>query len=38
MRLIEEALVYETDADVTLRFLPVGVRCEIQLPVPPVAA
>jgi two-component sensor histidine kinase len=38
MKLIEEALVYETDGDVTLRFLPVGVRCEIQLPVPPAAA
>ena len=34
MKLIEEALVYETEGDVTLRFLPVGVRCEIQLPVP----
>ena len=38
MKLIEEALVYETEGDVTLRFLPVGVRCEIQLPVPSVAA
>ena len=34
MKLIEEALAYETEGDVTLRFLPVGVRCEIQLPVP----
>jgi two-component sensor histidine kinase len=38
IKLIEEALVYETDGDVTLRFLPVGVRCEIQLPVPSAAA
>jgi two-component sensor histidine kinase len=34
MKLIEEALAYETEGDVTLRFLPVGVRCEIQVPVP----
>jgi two-component sensor histidine kinase len=38
MKLIEEALVYETDGDVTLRFLPVGVRCEIQVPMPSAAA
>jgi two-component sensor histidine kinase len=33
MKLIEEALAYEADAAVTLRFLAQGLRCEIQIPV-----
>jgi two-component sensor histidine kinase len=36
IRLIEEALAYETSGTVTLRFLAQGLRCEIQLPLSPV--
>ncbi len=35
-RLIEEALAYEAEGAVMLRFLAQGVRCEIQIPVPAV--
>jgi two-component sensor histidine kinase len=35
MRLIEEALVYEADGRVALRFPGHGLRCEIEIPVPP---
>jgi len=35
MRLIEEALVYEADGWVALRFPGHGLRCEIEIPVPP---
>jgi two-component sensor histidine kinase len=35
IRLIEEALVYEADGRVTLRFPGEGLRCEIEIPVPP---
>ena len=35
MKLIEEAVAYEADGAVTLRFLDQGLRCEIQIPFPP---
>lgn len=35
MRLIEEALAYETDGRVALLFPGNGLRCEIEVPVPP---
>ena len=35
MHLIEEALVYEADGRVALRFPGQGLRCEIEIPVPP---
>jgi hypothetical protein len=38
MRLIEEALAYETSGTVTLRFLAQGLRCDIQIPLSPVPA
>ena len=34
-RLIEEALAYETDGTVALRFPVDGLRCDIDLPIPP---
>jgi two-component sensor histidine kinase len=37
MRLIEQALAYEVEGAVTLRFLAEGLRCDIQIPVPTVA-
>jgi len=33
--LIEEALAYETDGTVALRFPVDGLRCDIDLPIPP---
>jgi two-component sensor histidine kinase len=38
MRLIEEALAYEVEGTVALRFPEQGLHCEIELPVPPVSA
>jgi len=38
VRLIEEALVYETEGRVSLRFLAEGVRCEIDIPMAPGSA
>ena len=38
MRLIEDALAYEVDGNVTLRFPAQGLRCEIRIPVPEAAA
>jgi two-component sensor histidine kinase len=35
MRLIEEALIYEADGRVALRFPGQGFCCEIEIPVPP---
>ena len=35
MRLIEEAIAYEVEGEVSLRFLAEGVRCELDIPVPP---
>jgi two-component sensor histidine kinase len=38
VRLIEEALAYETEGSVSLRFLAEGIRCEIDIPVAPGSA
>ena len=35
LRLIEDALVYETDGWVAMRFPAEGLRCEIEIPVRP---
>jgi two-component sensor histidine kinase len=35
VRLIEEALAYETEGTVSLRFLAEGIRCEIDVPIGP---
>jgi len=35
VRLIEEAIVYETEGAVSLRFLAEGIRCEIDIPIAP---
>jgi two-component sensor histidine kinase len=35
MRLIEEAVAYEFDGQVTLRFPSQGVQCELEIPLPP---
>jgi hypothetical protein len=37
MRLIEEALAYEADGRVVVRFPGEGLRCEIEVPVLPAA-
>ena len=38
MRLIEDALAYETSGTVTLRFLAQGLRCDMRIPVSPMPA
>lgn len=35
MRLIEEAIAYEVEGQVTLRFPSHGLRCELEIPIPP---
>jgi two-component sensor histidine kinase len=38
VRLIEEAIVYETEGAVSLQFLAEGIRCEIDIPIAPGSA
>jgi two-component sensor histidine kinase len=35
MRLIEEAIAYEVDGQVTIRFPDQGVHCDLEIPIPP---